>query len=106
MCFVNAAKGCTCSVSEFLSGQDALRLRDAACAVDSVGFDGIEPGTCARQSADQDAYTGPVASALAAIFPSPAVPGTSDMPPGVVPYQDQGTFQPDAFGEAGHRLCG
>ena len=92
MRFMGAAVGVGDAIGEVLDGQQTIGFDDAALAVDSGGFDGVEPGALDRQVAGDDPNTDAALLDLAVVVTDPVAHQVADVPGGIVPDQEQGVL--------------
>jgi hypothetical protein len=72
--------------------QDAIRLDHAALAMDSVGFQRVQPRAFDRQWADYDAHSGLLPLDLVVVRSDPGAYRLTPVPRGVVPDQEHSFF--------------
>src|SRR5215510_11931629 len=74
---------------EFVSAQQAVRLRHGALAMHPFRFDGVEPRTFTGQLTDHDADTHGALLHLPIVLANPVPHGVTAMPGGIIPDQQQ-----------------
>src|SRR5690242_4955524 len=99
MSFVFTVKVATDPLSHLLGGQEPGRFDDRSFAMDPLGFNRIQPRAFRRQETGQDAHTVPLLLDLPIVLANPGAHGTTEVPGGVIPDQQQHwhlpLFEPD-----------
>src|SRR5690242_491372 len=92
MCFIGAPKVRTDPFSQLRGRKQAPRFNHGSLPMDPFRLNRIEPGTLSGQTERQDTHAFACLFDLLVVFSDPTSHDCADMPGGIIPDQQPGSF--------------